>query len=97
MAKLKVTDWITIEYTADEELSAAIEKHRAYIMNETRAVSLKAVPNAETFVNINGKPCKVTVRKADKKRNPAMNIFVTDKKLAERHLEYDPVKGTYWV
>ena len=66
MTKSKATEMLSVK-TSNMSLSAAIEKHRDYIMGEVRAVSLKAVPNAETLVNINGKPCKITVRKADKK------------------------------
>ena len=60
---LKVTDWISIEYSTDDPvLAAAIEAHRRYIMEETRCVSLKRVPLAEKSANINGKLCRITTR-----------------------------------
>ena len=66
MGKPKMTDWITVEYTADPEVTAAIEMYKDYIMEETRCISLKAVPCAEHLVNINGHPCRISVKKADK-------------------------------
>lgn len=63
---LKVTDWISIEYsTEDPDLASALEEYREYIMEETRSVSLRRVPFAEKQVNINGRICRITTRKVE--------------------------------
>lgn len=66
---LKVTDWISIEYsTEDSDLAAALEEYKEYIMGETRSVALRRVPFAEKPVNINGRACRITTRKVEKER-----------------------------
>ena len=68
-SKLNMLDWVNIQYFADPELSEAIEKHRSYIMGETRCASLQRAENAGKIVNINGKPCKISIKKAVERNN----------------------------
>jgi len=63
-SKLKITDKIDIEYSADNELAQAIEEHKEYIKAETRCTSLRRVEKAGKLVDINGKPCRITIRKS---------------------------------
>lgn len=65
-SKLKITDRIDIEYSADDEIAQAIEEYKEYIMAETLCNSLRRVKKASKLVNINGKPCRITVRKSTK-------------------------------
>ena len=65
-SKLKITDRIDIEYAADDELAQAIEEHKEYIKAETLCNSLRRVEKASKLVNINGKPCAITIRKSTK-------------------------------
>ena len=67
---LKVTDWISIEYsTEDSDLASALAEYKEYIKGETRSVSLRRVPLAEKPVNINGRICRITTRKVEEKDN----------------------------
>ena len=61
---LEVTDRIAVTYTADAEVAAALNSFRDYITNETLCSSFDAAADAEHAFDLNGKDCKVTVRKA---------------------------------
>ncbi|MBE6371848.1 MAG: isoleucine--tRNA ligase [Lentisphaerae bacterium] len=61
---LEVTDRIAVTYTADPEVAAALNSFRDYITNETLCSSFDAAADAEHAFDLNGKDCKVTVRKA---------------------------------
>ena len=61
---LEVTDRIEIDYAAGSEVAAALESFRDYIANETLCSSFRSAESAEHEFDLNGKPCKVTVRKA---------------------------------
>lgn len=60
---LDVADRITLKISADAELLAAIEAHRATIAAETLAVELAAVPGPGEL-DINGHPCAIALAKA---------------------------------
>ncbi|MBO4630418.1 MAG: hypothetical protein J5858_00705, partial [Lentisphaeria bacterium] len=61
---LEVTDRIEVEYAAGPEVAAALESFRDYITNETLSSTFEAAADAEHEFDLNGKNCKVTVRKA---------------------------------
>lgn len=61
--ELDVADRIHLQITGDDELLAAIDAHRATIMAETLAVSLKTSPG-DGDVDINGHPCSFQLQKA---------------------------------
>ena len=67
-AGFEVTDRIGIRYTADEELSAAIEAGAEMIQNGTLALTLEAGTAESGWVSkewdINGKKAVLAVKKA---------------------------------
>ena len=63
----EVTDRIDIRYTADDDLSAAIESGKSLIMNGTLALTLERAQTDDSFTarewDINGKKAVLAVRK----------------------------------
>ena len=59
---LEMMDNITISLSADEEVAAAVDKHREYIMTETLATDIK-LESGEGDVKINGHKTGITVEK----------------------------------
>lgn len=61
---LDVSDRIMIEFKSSAEAVKAVNEFKDYIANETLAVSIAESDSAETGFDLNGQPCKVSVRKA---------------------------------
>jgi isoleucyl-tRNA synthetase len=67
-ADFEVSDRIAVAYQADEELSAAIEAGKSFIMQSVLAEAMDCAAAAEGFIakewNINGKKATLAIRKA---------------------------------
>ena len=61
---LDVSDRIMIEFKSSAEAVKAVNEFKDYIANETLAVSIAESDSAETGFDLNGQPCKVSIRKA---------------------------------
>jgi isoleucyl-tRNA synthetase len=59
----EMMDQIKIFYNADEEVKAAIEEHRDYIMKETLAVDLKAIGSELVEYDLNGHKTGIDVER----------------------------------
>jgi len=60
---LNVTDRIRIDYTADEKLASAIEKHRDYITRETLCTDLTVAEASEHDFDVDGNTLKLNIQK----------------------------------
>ena len=56
-------DNITIEFTADDAVKAAVAKHADYIKKETLAVSLECVDGLEAKYDLNGHKAGIKVER----------------------------------
>jgi len=63
-ADFDVTDRINVTYQADDELSAAIEAGRDFIMQSVLALSLSRADNDGKEWDVNGKKATLSVSKA---------------------------------
>jgi isoleucyl-tRNA synthetase len=65
-AEFEVVQRIAIDFTANDEVAAAIQTHRAYIAGETLAVSCLRVTElaSGTDLDLNGHACRVRVARA---------------------------------
>jgi isoleucyl-tRNA synthetase len=59
----EMMDQIKIFYNADEEVKAAVEEHRDYIMKETLAVNLKAIESELVEYDLNGHKTGIDVER----------------------------------
>ncbi|MDR0319651.1 MAG: isoleucine--tRNA ligase [Rickettsiales bacterium] len=62
-AGLDVSDRITIEYSADDELAAAIETHRARVMEDALATKLERGKGGAYETEIEGRKFSIDIRK----------------------------------
>jgi isoleucyl-tRNA synthetase len=69
---LELTDRIRLSYASDDELAAALQAQREYIMLETLAVELLRAPSSEGMqeMDLNGKACGIALERVEVTAEP---------------------------